>query len=51
VHRERDAVVGLGEREHFVVAAGLLIAELVAGERQNPQALAFVLLVEALQLT
>jgi hypothetical protein len=51
MHRERDAVVGLGEREHLGVGAGLLIVELVAGEREDPQALALVLLVEALQLT
>src|SRR4051794_13852983 len=48
-HREADAVVALAERADLVVAAGVLAAELVAGEAQHDQALVGVLLVELLQ--
>jgi hypothetical protein len=51
VHREGDAVVFLGELEDLGVRPGLLVAELVAGEREDAQALGLVLLVQRLQLT
>ena len=36
--REVDAVIGFAERLDFVVVAGLLMAELVAGEAKNLEA-------------
>jgi hypothetical protein len=51
VDRERDVVVRLVERDDLRVAARLLVVELVAREREDAQALALVLFVQALQLT
>jgi hypothetical protein len=51
VHLVGHAVLGLGKLEHLFVGARLLITKLIAGEREDPQALALVLLVQSLQLT
>jgi len=51
VHGEADAVLAAGELEDLGVAAGLLVAELVAGEGEHAQAPALVALVKLLQLT
>ena len=48
-HREVHAVLGARELEDFLVRAGLLGAELVAGEGQDLEALALVLFVEGTQ--
>jgi hypothetical protein len=48
-HRERDVVVRGGELEDLVVGAGLLRAELVAGEGEDGEAVRTVGLVERTQ--
>ncbi len=47
--RERHVVVGAAERRDLVGAAGLLLAELVAGDADHVEALVLVLVLELLQ--
>src|ERR1700687_2221793 len=44
-----DSVVAFAEAENFLVAAGLLVAELIAGEGQNLQSLGAIFFIELLQ--
>jgi hypothetical protein len=47
--RKGDGVVAFAEAENFRVRAGLLVAELIAGEGQNLQSLGAIFFVELLQ--